>query len=86
MKVNLSTILLNDFKETYRDAKARTLCGQGLNARGLHVSRTFTLSGDAIIEAEKEIGRECAFRKVSKSSLSALVNLVPEGSELVVDL
>jgi hypothetical protein len=86
MKVNLSYIRLNGFNEIYRDVNSRSLCGEGLNARGVHVSRTFTLNGDYIIEVEKPCDRECAFRKVSKSSLSALVNLVPDGSELVVDI
>ena len=86
MKVNLSSILLNGFNETYRNLLNRSLCGEGLNAKGIHVSRTFTINGDSIIEAEKPCHRESAFRTVRKSSLSALVNLVPEGSELVVDI
>lgn len=86
MKINLSSILLNGFTETSRYEKSRTLCGEGLNAKGLHVLRTFTLSGDSIIEAEIPRHSECAFRKVSTTSLSELLNLVPNGSELVVDI
>ena len=86
MKIKLSSILLNGFNETYRNATSRSLCGEGLNAKGLHVSRTFTLKGDNIIEAEKPCNRESAFRKVSTSSLSALLNLVPNGSEIIIDI
>ncbi len=86
MKINLSYILLNGFSETYRNATSRSLCGEGLNAKGIHVSRTFTVNGDRIIEAEKPCDRESAFRTVSTSSLSALLNLVPDGSEVVVDI
>ena len=86
MTINLSSILLNGFNETYRNATSRSLCGEGLNAKGLHVSRTFTINGDYLIEVEKPCHRESAFRTVRKSSLSALVNLVPAGSELVVDI
>lgn len=86
MKINLSYILLNGFNETYRDVNSRSLCGEGLNARGIHVTRTFTVNGDYLIEVEKPCDRECAFRKVSKSRLSSLVNLVPNGSELIVDI
>lgn len=86
MKINLSSILLNGFNETYRNANSHSLCGEGLNAKGLHVARTFTLHGDDIIEVEKPCHRESAFRTVRKSSLSALLALVPNGSELVVDI
>ena len=85
MKINLSYILLNGFRETYRNANSRSLCGEGLNAKGIHVSRTFTVNGDDIIEAEKPCHRESAFRTVSKSSLSDLLNAVPNGSEIVID-
>lgn len=86
MKINLSYILLNGFNETYRNAKARSLCGEGLNANGLHVARTFTVNGDEIIEVEQPRHCEGAFRKVNTSSLSTLLALVPEGSEVVVDI
>ena len=86
MKINLSSILLDGFNETYRNANSRSLCGEGLNAKGLHVSRTFTLNGDDIIEAEKPCDRESAFRRVSTSSISALLNLVPNGSEIIIDI
>ena len=86
MTINLSSILLNGFNEIYRNANSRSLCGEGVNAKGLHVSRTFTINGDYLIEVEKPYDRECAFRTVRTSSLSSLVNLVPAGSELVVDI
>ena len=85
MKIKLSNILLNGFDEISRHPDTRTICAQGLNIRGNHVLRTFTISGDTI--AETEISKHCPapFRSVAESSLSDLLKLAPDGYSIEID-
>lgn len=85
MKIKLSTILLNGFNEVSRHPDTRTLCTEGLNIRGNHVLRNFTINGDKITETE--VSRHCpaALRAVSNSSISDLLSLAPEGYSIEID-